>query len=94
MLNLVPANKSVLKVSQRESEDLNLRINFEQVYLALYVDIMYEIVKHAGHVYMYVLINFRIVRSRDPAVLKGCDIVVDVGGEYNPDTHRYDHHQR
>lgn len=23
-----------------------------------------------------------------------CDIVVDVGGEYNPKTHRYDHHQR
>ncbi|KAL4225066.1 hypothetical protein ACF0H5_015760 [Mactra antiquata] len=35
-----------------------------------------------------------IVRTRDPAVLDTCDIVVDVGGEYNPDKHRYDHHQR
>lgn len=35
-----------------------------------------------------------IVRSRDPAVLDPCDIVVDVGGEYNPSKHRYDHHQR
>ena len=35
-----------------------------------------------------------IVRSRDPQVLRECDIVVDVGGEYDPSTHRYDHHQR
>ncbi|KAL6758083.1 metal-dependent protein hydrolase [Haematococcus lacustris] len=35
-----------------------------------------------------------IVRSRDPAVLKDCDIVIDVGGVYSPETHRYDHHQR
>ncbi|XP_063229389.1 MYG1 exonuclease isoform X3 [Bacillus rossius redtenbacheri] len=35
-----------------------------------------------------------IVRSRDQAVLDICDIVVDVGGEYNPARHRYDHHQR
>ncbi|PIK60615.1 putative UPF0160 protein MYG1, mitochondrial isoform X2 [Apostichopus japonicus] len=38
--------------------------------------------------------NAEIVRSRDPAVLDPCDIVVDVGGEYNPSKHRYDHHQR
>merc|ERR1712000_8586 len=24
----------------------------------------------------------------------GCDIVVDVGGKYEPERHRYDHHQR
>ena len=23
-----------------------------------------------------------------------CDIVVDVGGVYDPSTHRYDHHQK
>jgi uncharacterized UPF0160 family protein len=45
-------------------------------------------------IFLSILIAFRILRSRDPSVLKGCDIVVDVGGEYNPDTHRYDHHQR
>ena len=32
----------------------------------------------------------RILRTRDPALLKGCDIVVDVGEEYNPVAHRYD----
>ncbi|PIA18889.1 metal-dependent protein hydrolase [Coemansia reversa NRRL 1564] len=36
----------------------------------------------------------KIVRSRDPAVLDTCDIVVDVGGVYDHDTKRYDHHQR
>ncbi|KAJ8048139.1 UPF0160 protein MYG1, mitochondrial [Holothuria leucospilota] len=35
-----------------------------------------------------------IVRSRDESVLDTCDIVVDVGGEYDPSKHRYDHHQR
>ena len=35
-----------------------------------------------------------VVRTRDPALLKECDIVVDVGGEYDPSAHKYDHHQR
>ncbi|KAK3730854.1 hypothetical protein QZH41_009970 [Actinostola sp. cb2023] len=35
-----------------------------------------------------------IIRTRDPALLDQCDIVVDVGGVYEPDKHRYDHHQR
>ena len=35
-----------------------------------------------------------IVRTRDMEVLKTCDIVVDVGGEYDSSKHRYDHHQR
>ncbi|KAK2102094.1 UPF0160 protein myg1, mitochondrial [Saguinus oedipus] len=34
-----------------------------------------------------------IVRTRDPEKLASCDIVVDVGGEYDPERHRYDHHQ-
>ncbi|XP_071555001.1 MYG1 exonuclease-like [Temnothorax nylanderi] len=32
-----------------------------------------------------------IVRSRDKSVLDTCDIVVGVGGEYDPSRHRYDH---
>jgi uncharacterized UPF0160 family protein len=32
--------------------------------------------------------------SRDPEVWKAMDILVDVGGEYSPGAHRYDHHQR
>jgi uncharacterized UPF0160 family protein len=35
-----------------------------------------------------------VVRTRDAALLATLPIVVDVGGEYNPATHRYDHHQR
>ncbi len=35
-----------------------------------------------------------LVRSRDPIVLASCDILADVGGEYNPDTNKFDHHQR
>lgn len=34
-----------------------------------------------------------IHRTRDPSVLKGCDYVCDVGGEYSPDARRFDHHQ-
>lgn len=35
-----------------------------------------------------------IVRSRDPDVLSTADVVIDVGGVYDPSSHRYDHHQR
>lgn len=34
-----------------------------------------------------------LVRTRDATKLAECDIVVDVGGVYDPATHRYDHHQ-
>lgn len=35
-----------------------------------------------------------VVRSRDPAVWEGGDYVVDVGGVYDPETDRFDHHQK
>lgn len=35
-----------------------------------------------------------IVRTRNPVVLESCDVVVDVGGQYDPVRNRYDHHQR
>lgn len=35
-----------------------------------------------------------MIRTRDPAVLEKCDVVVDVGAVYDPAGHRYDHHQR
>ncbi|RKF83111.1 UPF0160 protein MYG1, mitochondrial [Golovinomyces cichoracearum] len=38
--------------------------------------------------------NSQLVRSRDPNLLSTCHTVVDVGGEYNHSTNRYDHHQR
>jgi uncharacterized UPF0160 family protein len=34
-----------------------------------------------------------VIRTRDPNVINTADIVVDVGGIYDPNTHRYDHHQ-
>tara|TARA_X000000950_G_C13830218_1_gene625804 strand:+ start:215 stop:1330 length:1116 start_codon:yes stop_codon:yes gene_type:complete len=38
--------------------------------------------------------NANVIRTRDDQVLKQCTIVVDVGGEYDPNEDRYDHHQR
>lgn len=35
-----------------------------------------------------------LVRTRDPKVLETCHTVVDVGGEYDAQRNRYDHHQR
>jgi uncharacterized UPF0160 family protein len=35
-----------------------------------------------------------VERTRDPAKLAAADVVVDVGGEYDPERGRYDHHQR
>lgn len=36
----------------------------------------------------------QLVRTRDPELLAQCHTVVDVGGEYDDNTKRYDHHQR
>jgi len=36
----------------------------------------------------------QLIRTRDPALLQTCHTVVDVGGEYDASTNRYDHHQR
>merc|ERR1711874_349789 len=33
-------------------------------------------------------------RTRDPAVLQTCSLVVDVGGEFDPARMRFDHHQK
>jgi len=38
--------------------------------------------------------NATLVRTRDPAKLAPCDVVVDVGGVHEHDQSRYDHHQR
>lgn len=35
-----------------------------------------------------------MVRTRDQADINNCQVVLDVGGEYIPERHRYDHHQR
>jgi uncharacterized UPF0160 family protein len=36
----------------------------------------------------------QLVRTRDPKLLDKCDVVVDVGGVYDTEKLRYDHHQR
>ncbi|KAJ1569427.1 hypothetical protein HK405_005042 [Cladochytrium tenue] len=35
-----------------------------------------------------------VLRTRDPTQIAAADAVVDVGGEYDPDRLRFDHHQR
>lgn len=43
---------------------------------------------------LFIAQDAEIIRTRDPAELAECDIVVDVGGEFDPKRHLYDHHQR
>jgi len=38
--------------------------------------------------------SFKLIRTRDLELIAKADIVVDVGGEYDPDADRFDHHQR
>ncbi len=38
--------------------------------------------------------NASVIRTRNPNILDKCVVVVDVGGVYDPSSHRYDHHQR
>ena len=38
--------------------------------------------------------SFNLIRTRDLDIIAKTDIVLDVGGVYDPDTGRFDHHQR
>ena len=38
--------------------------------------------------------SFQLIRTRDSELIARADIVVDVGGEYDVETDRFDHHQR
>jgi uncharacterized UPF0160 family protein len=39
-------------------------------------------------------VTVTVIRSRDPIELAKCDIVVDVGGGYDPSSRLFDHHQK
>jgi len=38
--------------------------------------------------------TFKLIRTRNTALMEQGDIVLDVGGSYDPDAGRFDHHQR
>lgn len=38
--------------------------------------------------------SFKLIRTRDLTLIANADIVIDVGGEYDADKGRFDHHQR
>jgi uncharacterized UPF0160 family protein len=38
--------------------------------------------------------SFTLIRTRDLEIIGKADIVIDVGGEYDPEAGRFDHHQR
>jgi len=38
--------------------------------------------------------SFKLVRTRDLELIAKADVVIDVGGIYDPETDRFDHHQR
>ncbi len=41
-----------------------------------------------------ILPAFTLIRSRNAEIISEADIVIDVGGKYEPDNGRFDHHQR
>lgn len=54
---------------------------------------------HADDVFAFVVLraalgHFDFVRTRDAALIESADLVFDVGGIYDPDKGRYDHHMR
>tara|TARA_R110002050_G_scaffold71891_3_gene154671 strand:+ start:55357 stop:56232 length:876 start_codon:yes stop_codon:yes gene_type:complete len=42
----------------------------------------------------HIIPSFKLIRTRDLELIAKADIVIDVGGEYDADTDRFDHHQR
>ncbi len=43
--------------------------------------------------YFNIIDNEKIIRTRDPEKLSSCEYVCDVGGIYDPEKKRFDHHQ-
>ncbi|KAI9829026.1 MAG: hypothetical protein M1832_000049 [Thelocarpon impressellum] len=89
------ANQEVANFPANESELLSLRGPALGVLLRAYG---LPLVDEALAVYLLRLLPTYtpslLLRTRDPALLATCHTVVDVGGEYDPSSHRYDHHQR
>lgn len=62
-----------------------------------------KVITHSGHfqaddvfaiaALSLLLGDFELTRTRDPEIIKIGDYVVDVGGIYDPETRRFDHHQ-
>lgn len=62
-----------------------------------------KIVTHSGNFHtddvfgvatlLFVYPDYEVVRSRDEQIISSADIVVDVGGVYDPSKLRFDHHQ-
>lgn len=44
--------------------------------------------------YLHIYSNSVIIRTRNQLILNQCDLVCDVGGEYNTTTLRFDHHMK
>lgn len=42
----------------------------------------------------YIFPSFKVIRTRNLALIQQADVVIDVGGIYDPETDRFDHHQR
>lgn len=38
--------------------------------------------------------DISVTRTLDPEIINDADVVVDIGFEYDPERHRYDHHQK
>jgi uncharacterized UPF0160 family protein len=55
---------------------------------------------HADEVFAFALLRaflgpeLELTRTRDPALIAQADLAIDVGGEYDPERRRFDHHQR
>lgn len=42
----------------------------------------------------YIYPSFELIRTRDLEIINKADVVIDVGGIYDAETNRFDHHQR
>jgi uncharacterized UPF0160 family protein len=60
------------------------------------VAVTHDGVFHADDVFASIVLHmlgYRIVRTRDPKTIEGADVVFDVGGKFDPEAGRFDHHQ-
>lgn len=99
--NIIPENKNILVLSTESLEAFSKQKSLFENIPNIKIVGTHSGCFHADEVLSVAMIkyipefkNFWIIRSRNKEILDKADIVVDVGGKYEPENNRFDHHMR
>jgi uncharacterized UPF0160 family protein len=89
-------NKAIKVITTENYEEFKSHKNDTQTIIATHSGSFHadEVLACTMSKYITALSNSWIIRSRNYTILKEANIVVDVGGVFDPQTNRFDHHMK